>query len=138
MKNEEFQFKVTPVFPVTTTCYPNQPDISIPQVSLKPFMYDFPRNTVEPKVVKNIASCKSISNDKRDDNFTKTCMEYPIDTTSNLYIGMDYENFIILQQDFNSLKTLNLQYLNRLHEINNTFDDWRTKSKDSYSPLVIK
>jgi hypothetical protein len=83
---------------------------------IEPWVFDFPRNTNTSPVVKNTTSCKKIKIENQDENFWKRCGEFPVDTNSNLYLGMtlaEYKKYEIgMRQIKNSLIFKNDQIKN--------------------------
>ena len=111
---------------VTKDIYPAIPPIEpVSDAPLVAWQYDFPRDTSAPKIVKTTENCKKLSvKYKSVSQYPDYCLEYPIAKSSNLFIGLTYDNWVILTRDFMLLKQQYLQYKARIDAINKQRSDW--------------
>lgn len=70
-----------------------------PGPNLEPVKFDFPRDLSAPPVRKNSAECLSAP------TLTTRCVEQPFTDNSNLYIGLDYTNWLVYQRNLVELDT---------------------------------
>lgn len=125
---ETFEPKTT-VRIVTETAYPEFPNISLPPpVRLLPFEVDYPRNPNE-LVVKNITSCVDVPEEERDDAFWARCGENPILVDSNIFIGLDQQNWNNVQENFQKLKENNIVLRQLLETANRQRELWRQQAQ---------
>lgn len=111
---------------ITSVAYPVFPDISIPpQPNLIPWEYDFPRDPDADPVIKNVSSCIDVPEENQDEAFWARCGEQPIQTDSNIFIGMDQDNWNILNRNLEVLKENNFQLRERLDIANEQRQRWR-------------
>lgn len=111
----------------TEIIYPSLPDIDKPLPPiLRPVIFDYPRDTTKPKVVKATEDCKV---QPPITNFEQICMEYPIIKNGNIFIGMNknsFDNYLSNQEQINGYgRILN----SRLDEVNAERAKWRESNQ---------
>jgi len=122
--------QVTPAVTVITE-YPNLPPIEIPRMPpLRSFRFDIPRDT-SVLTVKNTERCRSVPEEKRNENFWKMCGIHPPLENSNIYLGLDEENFNNLMQNLTILRERAIVLENLLKEVNRQREEWRKKNAES-------
>lgn len=120
----------TPAVTVITE-YPNLPPIEIPEMPpLRSFRFDIPRDTTRLDV-KNTKRCKSVPERKRDENFWQMCGIHPPLENTNIYLGLDEENFNNLMQNLAILRERVITLENLLKEVNKQREEWRRKNAES-------
>lgn len=92
--------KPTPFVPQTTvrvvthTVYPTLSEINVPKSpSLKQVTWDYPRDTTTEEVIRNTTVCRAVPVAEQTVEFWAECGQFPIDPTSNLFIGLNQENY---------------------------------------------
>ncbi len=115
---------------VTTTSYPEFPDIQpVAPVNLIAWQHDFPRN-MEKVVIKNVSTCIKVPEEKKNAAFWNRCGENPIMTNSNLFVGFDQENWNIILGNFAKLRENIFQHQERINAINRQRQEWRRKAEE--------
>lgn len=115
----------TTVRVINNTAYPEFPNLPIPpDVRLLPFEVDFPRNQNQ-LVVKNITTCVNVPVENQDDRFWARCGENPIDTNSNIFIGLTQDNWNNINSNFEILKENNSVLRGLLNQANKQRAEWR-------------
>jgi len=103
----------TTVRVVTETKYEQLPNINVPATpDLKPVQFDLPRDLEADPLIKSATGCTNIPPAQQDVAFWERCGQFPIDPNSNLFIGMDQENFNNLTYNLETLR----QYIAVLKE----------------------
>ena len=98
---------------VTDTTPIPQQTLPIPTMdSLKVVSFSFPRNTTADMVLKNTSACRNATIDERTLEFWAKCGIFPIDYTSNIYVGLTIDEFNDLQYNMELLR----QYIILLKE----------------------
>lgn len=93
------------------------PDVpAVDPVVLEKVVFDFPRDTAR-KMIKNNPSCNSRMDQTTPDFITK-CTYYPILRKSNIFIGVDKDNFKKLNSNLDKLISQNERYEQRIKEVN--------------------
>jgi len=109
--------------------YPELPPVpSIPALQLENCIFDRPRMYWSDLVVISDTQCKAElkADPTKTDNpqFQKTCMEFPIDTESNIIIGFDDDGrqcFILNREKIRQHIYL---YQQRIEEVNRQRKEW--------------
>ena len=115
----------TTVRVINTTAYPEFPNLPVPpQVRLLPFEVDFPRD-VNELTVKNITSCVNVPETERDDRFWARCGENPIQSNSNIFIGLTQDNWNNVNSNFEILRENNAVLRGLLGQANRQRSEWR-------------
>jgi len=95
----------TTVRVVSEVKYEQLPGIDVPETpALKPVAYDLPRDTAAAPIVKTTTECLSVPTAQQDLAFWERCGQFPIDPDSNIFIGMDQENFNNLNYNMETLR----------------------------------
>jgi len=119
--------KKTTVVTNTSVIYPSLPDIDKPLSPIQqPVVFDWPRDTSKPKVAKTTENCKQVP---QVPDFDRVCLEYPLATNSNIYIGFDqqsFKNYIANQEAINGY---NRSLVKRLDEVNAERAKWREENQ---------
>lgn len=74
--------------------------------SLRPVTFDWPRDTAGVPVTKNGPECVQpleTAQAAPAASVTSSCLVYPIDQKSNLYIGLSYDQWLVYQQNLVTL-----------------------------------
>jgi hypothetical protein len=120
------QKKVTTVTNTQIT-YPSLPDIDKPLPPiLKSVTFDYPRDITKPKQVKSTPEC--IQQPQIPD-FQRLCMEYPLTTNSNLFIGLDQQSFKNYVSNQESVNGYNRILNTRIDEVNTERARWRDSNQ---------
>jgi hypothetical protein len=79
---------------VTVEVYPNLPDIELDKLNLQNIEFDVHREQIplEHRIL-DTPECKDVPPLKRDMDFWKTCLGKAPQAASNLYVGVDQQNF---------------------------------------------
>ncbi len=119
--------KKTTVVTNTSVVYPDLPDIDKPLPPVQqPVTWDYPRDKTKAKVVKTTPECLQ---QPPIANFDKACLEYPVDKSSNLFVGLDsvgFKNWFSNQESLNGyIRSL----LTRIDEVNAERAKWRESNQ---------
>ena len=118
----------TKVEVVTTTSYPELPDIPLPlEPALIAWEYDVPRDLskIEPKN----PECRKTPEAKRDDAWERDCGVHPVLHNSNVMYGFDQRNWNILQSNLTKLREYIVQLKARIETANATRKEYRDKAE---------
>ena len=121
---------ITTVRVVTTTSYPELPDIQMPiEPTLIAWQYDVPRDLskLEPK---NTTKCLSVPEANRNDAYWATCGIHPPIRDSNVVYGFDQRNWTTLQSNFAVLREYIVQLKARIDLANEQRREWREKAEE--------
>lgn len=119
---------ITTVRVVNTTAYPEFPNLPTPpEVRLLPFEVDFPRDLTQ-LTVRNVTNCVNVPEEQRDDRFWARCGENPIKTNSNVFIGLDQQNWSNLNSNLNLLKENNNVLRGLIDQANRQRAEWRRRA----------
>ncbi len=119
-----FQPKST-VKVITTTTYPELPDIEpLPPLGLFKWKHDVPRdmNKVRPK---STMKCMNVPENERNDAYWVACWEHPPLANTNIFVGFDQANWLIIFENFARLRERLLQYEARIEAVNKQRKEWR-------------
>ena len=117
----------TKVEVVTTTGYPELPDIQMPlEPALIPWEYDVPRDMskVEPKN----EECRKTPETARDEAWDRKCGVNPV-VPSNVLYGFDQHNWNIMLSNFAKLREYIVQLKARIDAANESRQEWRAKAE---------
>jgi hypothetical protein len=93
------------------------PDVPpVDPVVLEKVVFDFPRDTAK-KMIKNNAACNARTDQTSPDFITK-CTYYPILRKSNVFVGVDKDNFRKLNANLDKLIAQNERYEQRIRDVN--------------------
>lgn len=109
--------------------YPNLPPMEAPDFHVEKFRLDVPRDMKAAPVVKADAACRAVAAAQRDAAFWKRCGEQPPLANSNIYIGMDEENFRIFEEFLTVMAAKDAAWKARLDEVNKQRAEWRAKNE---------
>jgi hypothetical protein len=118
---------------LTVTYYPEMPDLPLCSASsLRVPEAEYPRKMNAEPFVRNLTTCKSTDPKERSTAaWMERCLEKPIDTESNIFIGFNQQNWTEL--NFN-LAQINENYKAcqaRIEEVNKQRAEWREKNQSS-------
>jgi len=109
--------------------YPNLPPMEAPNFEAKKFRLDVPRDMSAAPVVKQDAACKAVPANQRNAAFWKRCGEQPPLADSNIFIGMDEENFRLFEEFLEVMAAKDAAWKARLDEVNKQRAEWRAKNE---------
>lgn len=113
-----------------TLVYPDLPPIEYPPgPDLQPIHFDFPRNADAKPVLKSTPECLETPIAKRDLDFWVRCGQQPFTPKSNVFIGLQYDQWLILQQNFVALEEYIKAARARLDLVNQQREEWRQKNR---------
>lgn len=117
-----------PVRVITTTSYPDLPDMSKPaKMNLIPPVWDVPRDLEADMTVKRLTKCINKPGDKRNTKFWAECGEYPHTENSNIYRGYSYADFNTFLIMWKQVKNQLELYSKRIDLVNEQRKAWRDK-----------
>lgn len=110
---------------INTTTYPELPDIEpLPPLGLLKWKHDVPRDMdkVQPK---SLMSCINVPENKRNEAYWRRCWEHPPLPNTNIFVGFDQTNWLIIFENFAKLRERLFQYQARLDAVNKQRKEWR-------------
>jgi len=104
-----------------------------PQPNLQPVVWDIPRD-ITRRVVRNTTDCLRVPESQRNDAFWRRCGSFAPQPNSNLFIGLDQQNFEALQLNLEQLEARDRMWRNRIDEVNRQRAEWRQRANQQSTP----
>lgn len=121
---------------INQTSYPNQADIVMPPgLELEAITFDIPRD-LSQQIIKNTPECQTVEAASRTRTFWARCGQYKAIEGSNIYVGLDRDNFEKLRNNLRKLQVRDQQYQARIEEVNRQRREWRRKNGENIAPAA--
>lgn len=119
-----------------TLVYPDLPPLDEPELALRPFTLDYPRDMTAAPVVKNTTECQQTPVPQRDAAFWRRCGQQPILPNSNIHVGFTYEQWLLWQQNMAALDAYVRTTRQRIELINKQREEWRRLNRQPTTPTA--
>ena len=123
--------------------YPELPPVpAVAKLTLIPCIPDRPRKYWEPLQVKSNTQCKKRlqenPNLSKNSKFQKDCMEYPIDTKSNIVIGFDIEGEKCYTLNTEKIRRHIYVLQERIKDVNRQRTEWIKRNEDKRNSKTVE